>query len=218
MKRITALLLTMLLALPLTAFAKEDAALQAARTMVPASAALTERETEDGLTEMEFRDGTQRWDVVLDAANQPVKYQVEYTDVKGSAEAVLDASAAGDIALATLQDEPGAYVAFTLLEKDDGLYHWKVFVRSGGDWLVYERNALDGAVMETERYFGAAVVTPEEAVEAIRAQKGDIVLTELDMTMDKGRLVYEGQAELGGARYEFEVLAADGSLLEWKKD
>lgn len=218
MKRITALLLTMLLALPLTAFAKEDAALQAARTMVPASAALTERETEDGLTEMEFRDGTQRWDVVLDAANQPVKYQVEYTDVKGSAEAVLDASAAGDIALATLQDEPGAYVAFTLLEKDDGQYRWKVFVRSGEDWLVYERNALDGAVMETERYFGAAAVTPEEAVEAIRAQKGEIVLTELDMTLDKGRLVYEGQAELGGVRYEFEVLAADGSLLEWKKD
>lgn len=218
MKRITALLLTMLLALPLTAFAKEDAALEQARTMVPASAALTERETEDGLTEFAFREGIQRWDVVLDAANQPVKYQVEYTDVKGSAEAVLDASAAGDIALATLQDEPGAYVAFTLLEKDDGLYRWKVFVRSGEDWLVYERNALDGAAMETERYFGAAVVTPEEAVEAIRAQKGDIVLTELDMTLDKGRLVYEGQAELGGVRYEFEVLAADGSLLEWKKD
>ncbi|MDY4138023.1 MAG: hypothetical protein SOY30_01555 [Eubacteriales bacterium] len=218
MKKITALLLTMLLALPLTALGEEDAALQAARTMVPASAALTERETEDGLTEFAFQEGTQRWDVVLDAANQPVKYQVEYTDVKGSAEAVLDASAAGDIALATLQDEPGAYVAFTLLEKDDGLYRWKVFVRSGGDWLVYERNALDGAVMETERYFGAAAVTPEEAVETIRAQKSDIVLTELNMTLDKGRLVYEGQAELGGVRYEFEVLAADGSLLEWKKD
>ena len=218
MKKITALLLTMLLALPLTALGEEDAALQAARTMVPASAALTERETEDGLTEMEFRDGTQRWDVVLDAANQPVKYQVEYTDVKGSAEAVLDASAAGDIALATLQDEPGAYVTFTLLEKDDGQYRWKVFVCSGGDWLVYERNALDGAVMETERYFGAAAVTPEEAVEAIRAQKGGIVLTELDLELDKGQLVYDGKATLGNTCYEFKVLAADGSLLEWKKD
>ena len=36
MKRITALLLTMLLALPLTALATEDAALEQARTMVPA--------------------------------------------------------------------------------------------------------------------------------------------------------------------------------------
>lgn len=218
MKRITALLLTMLLALPLTALATEDAALEQARTMVPASAALTERETEDGLTEFAFRKGTQRWDVVLDAVNQPVKYQVEYTDVKGSAEAVLDASADEDITLATLQDEPDAYVAFTLLEKDDGLYHWKVFVRSGGDWLVYERNALDGAVMETERYFGAAVVTPEEAVEAIRAQKGDIVLTELDLELDRGRPVYDGKETLGNTRYAFELLAADGSLLEWKKD
>lgn len=60
MKMITALLLTMLLALLLTAFAKEDAALEQARTMVPASAALTERETEDVLTEFAFREGTQR--------------------------------------------------------------------------------------------------------------------------------------------------------------
>ncbi|MGN1019279.1 MAG: PepSY domain-containing protein [Aristaeellaceae bacterium] len=218
MKKITALLLTMLLALPLTALATEDAALEQARTMVSATAALTERETEDGLTEFEFREDAQRWDVVLDAANQPVRYQVEYTDVKGAAEAELDGSVAGDIALATLQDEPGAYVAFTLLEKDDGLYRWKVFARSGEDWLVYELNAQDGGVMETERYFAAAAVTPEETVEAIRAQKGEIVLTELDLELDKGRLVYEGQAELGGVRYEFEVLASDGSLIEWKKD
>ena len=218
MKKITALLLTMLLALPLTALGEEDAALQAARTLVPASAALTERETEDGLTEMEFRDGTQRWDVVLDAANQPVLYQVEDKDAKGSAEVVLDASAVETAVLASLHEEPGAYVSFTLLEKDDGLYCWKVFARSGEDWLVYELNALDGGVMETERYFGAAAVAPGEAVEAVRRQKGEIILTELDLELDKGRLVYDGKATLGDTCYAFKALAADGSLIEWKKD
>ena len=211
MKRITALLLTMLLALPLTALATEDAALQAARTMVPVSAVLTERESENGLTELAFRDGAKRWDIVLDAANQPVLYQVEDMDAKGSTEAGLDASAAEAAVLASLHEEPGAYASFTLLEKDDGLYRWKVFARSGEDWLVYELNAQDGSVMETERYFGAAV-------EALRAQKGDIVLTELDLELDEGRLVYEGQATLGNVRYAFEALAADGTLLEWEKD
>lgn len=218
MKKITALLLTMLLALPLTALGEEDAALQAARTMVPASAVLTERETEAGLTELEFRDGALRWDIVLDAANQPVLYQMEDTDVKGSAEAALDASAAEAAVLAGLHEEPGAYVSFTLLEKDDGLYRWKVFARSGEDCLVYELNAQDGGVMETERFFGASVVTPETMMEAIRAQKGEIVLTELDLELDKGRLVFEGQAMLDNVRYAFEALAADGSLIEWKKE
>ena len=218
MKKITALLLTMLLALPLTALGEEDAALQAARTLVPASAALTERETEDGLTEMEFHDGTQRWDVVLDAANQPVLYQVEDKDAKGSAEVVLDASAVETAVLASLHEEPGAYVSFTLLEKDDGLYRWKVFARSGEDCLVYELNAQDGGVMETERFFGASVVTPETMMEAIRAQKGEIVLTELDLELDQGRLVFEGQAMLDNTCYEFKALALDGSLLEWKKE
>ena len=218
MKRITALLLTMLLALPLTALATEDAALQQARTMVPASAVLMERETENGLTELEFRDGAQCWDIVLDAANQPVLYQVEYTDVKGAERAVLDDAAAERAVMVTLQDELDAYIRFIMLEQDDGLYRWKVFVRSGGDWLVYELNAQDGSVMETERYFGAAVVEPGAAVEALRTQKGDIVLTELDLELDKGRPVYEGKATLGNTRYAFELLAADGSLLEWEKD
>ena len=218
MKRITALLLTMLLALPLTALATEDAALQAARTMVPVSAVLTERESENGLTELAFRDGAKRWDIVLDAANQPVLYQVEDMDAKGSTEAGLDASAAEAAVLASLHEEPGAYVSFTLLEKDDGLYRWKVFARSGEDWLVYELNAQDGSVMETERYFGAAAVEPGAAVEALRAQKGDIVLTELDLELDKGQLVYEGQALLDNTCYEFKALALDASLIEWKKD
>ena len=218
MKKIIALLLTMLLALPLTVLGEEDAALRAARTLVPASAGLTERETEAGLTELAFRDGALRWDIVLDAANQPVLYQVEDTDMKASAEAVLDADAAEAAVLSSLHEEPGAYVSFTLLEKDDGLYRWKVFVCSGEDWLVYELNAKDGSVMETERYFGAAAVEPGAAVEALRAQKGDIVLTELDLELDEGRLVYEGQATLGNVRYAFEALAADGTLLEWEKD
>ena len=72
--------------------------------------------------------------------------------------------------------------------------------------------------METERFFGALVVTPETMMEAIRAQKGEIVLTELDLELDKGQLVFEGQAMLDKARYAFKALAADGSLIEWKKE
>lgn len=218
MKKIIALLLTMLLALPLTALGEEDAALQAARTLVPASAVLTERETEAGLTELEFRDGALRYDVALDAANVPLLLQVEATDVKASAEAVLDAAAAEAAVLADLTEEPDAQVAFTLLEKDDGLQRWKVFALSGEDWLVYELNAQDGGVMETERFFGAAVVTPGTLMESLRAQKGEIVLMKLDLELDKGQLVYEGQAMLDNDRYEFEALAADGTLLEWEKD
>ena len=130
----------------------------------------------------------------------------------------LDASAVEAAVLASLHEEPGAYVSFTLLEKDDGLYCWKVFARSGEDWLVYELNALDGGVMETERCFGAAAVAPGEAVETVRRQKGEIILKELDLELDKGRLVYEGKAMLDDTRYAFKALAADGSLIEWKKD
>ena len=44
------------------------------------------------------------------------------------------------------------------------------------------------------------------------------MLTELDLELDKGQLVFEGQAMLDKARYAFKALAADGSLIEWKKE
>ena len=60
-------------------------------------------------------------------------------------------------------------------------------------------------------------LTAAEAMEKLAASKGAVTVIDLDLDRDDGRLRYEGEAELDGKRYEFEM-SVTGELLEWERD
>ena len=53
--------------------------------------------------------------------------------------------------------------------------------------------------------------------EALNAAKGPLTVIELDLDRDDGAQWYEGEAELDGRRYEFEM-SASGRIVEWERD
>lgn len=44
-----------------------------------------------------------------------------------------------------------------------------------------------------------------------------MTVMELELDWEDGELIYEGEAELNGKRYEFEI-SVNGEMLEWERD
>ena len=132
----------------------ESSPLEAARSLVPATATLTESEREDGLWEFEFRDGDMRYEAAF-RGETPVMLLTRNTALQG---AKVNALTAQQAAL----NLPGE-VLYAQAEKDDGLYVWKVIVQDGEDMVEYELNVQTGEILEVERYFAIALPLPEKA-------------------------------------------------------
>lgn len=195
----------------------ENALLDAAWALVPEDAKLVEQDKDDGLYEYDFRNAEASYEVVLDPDGAPMMLQTAYSGVKGSEAAALDASAAETAALAHAGE--GAVADISLLVKDGKRFSWRVFVVSGADVVEYELNAENGVLLETEVYYGAAEgLLPSALLAKLKADKGDITLTDVELELEGGVLVCSGDGTLGGTRYEFEMLTSDGTVREWKKD
>ena len=210
---------TVLLAVLLVAAVSlaEDLLLDAAWAMLTEVAKLVERDMDDGVYEYDFRSDAAQYEVVMTADGAPLLLKTAYTGVKGSESAVLDEAAAVSAALAHAGE--GASADLALLTRSDKRYLWTVFVVNGADVLEYEINAGTGEIREVEVYYGASGgVLPSALLAKLKADKGDITLTDMDLELDDGRLVCTGEATLGSARYEFEALASDGSIWEWERD
>ena len=52
---------------------------------------------------------------------------------------------------------------------------------------------------------------------SVRSKKGELVLLDLELDLDDGRLRYEGEAVQGGKRYEFEI-SVNGRMIDWERD
>lgn len=199
--------------------AGEEAAEAKARAIVGESARLKEWDLDDGYYEYEYIDGSVSYEVLVDAWSGEVS-RIEKRDesVRKAGEGTLtqaEAEAAAEEASA------GGTVEYALLERDDGQYEWKVFVRKGSEVSLYTVQAQSGAIYGVETYpQGEGVMSAEEAVAALKAAQGDVEVTELDLELNDNThtLRYEGKAQSDGRRYEFEMDAADGKLYEWERD
>ena len=113
---------------------------------------------------------------------------------------------------------PDAVVDYTVRERDDGRYEWHLFFTQGGQLgqvkVLEDGNELRKVTLY-EKPDGA--LTAAEALEKRAASKGAVTVIDLDLDRDDGRLRYEGEAELDGKRYEFEM-SVTGELLEWERD
>ena len=122
-------------------------------------------------------------------------------------------------ALAALQvSMPDATVDYAVRERDDGRWEWNLFFTEGaqiGMCKVLEGSNEIRKVKLYEKTEG--MLDAGEAMEKLAEKKGAVTIAELDLDWDDGRLIYEGEAELDGKRYEFEMQAT-GEMIEWERD
>jgi len=120
---------------------------------------------------------------------------------------------------ATIAAVPGAEIDYSVRDRDDGRYEWNVFFRQSG--VLGMAKVIEGSsdVRKVELFNQSrdTSMTASEAMEKLARAKGEMTVVDLDLDWDDGRLAYEGEAELNGRRYEFEI-TADGVIVEWERD
>lgn len=113
---------------------------------------------------------------------------------------------------------PEATIDYAVRERDDGRMIWNVFFTQGAQLGMCEVPEGTDEVRKEERFDRPqGALNAEEAMAALAASKGALTVTELELDRENGALVYEGEAELGGKRYEFEI-GVTGEILQWERD
>ena len=193
---------------------------------VSADAQLVKQESEGAYTEYEFRDEAANAEIeaLADASGNYVIVKTEYVIAPGARESKLDEAAANETAQGIL---PGCEVDYAYSCLDDGLNEWHAFCLLDGDMWRLTFTADNGDVIETEVIPGAAdkaaatpMLSASGAIDALKAAKGNIAITDLDFDFDDdaGIMYYEGECTLDGKKYEFKINAATGDVAEWELD
>lgn len=127
-------------------------------------------------------------------------------------------------------------------EYDDGIWEYHVEFYLGYTEYEYEISALDGAILDFDKdthddhdghhedSHHSSPSTEAPVAEITEAEAKAIALshagfTEADVSglrverdYDDGRLEYKVEFRVGNTEYEYEILAADGSILDFEKD
>lgn len=193
---------------------------------ISADAKLVKQENEGAYIEYEYRDEAANAEIeaLADASGKYVIVKTEYVIAPGARESKLDEAAANETAQGIL---PGCEVDYAYSCLDDGLNEWHAFCLLDGDMWRLTFTADNGDVIETEVIPGAAdeaaatpMLSASGAIDALKAAKGNIAITDLDFDFDDdaGIMYYEGECTLDGKKYEFKINAYDGSIVEWELD
>ena len=62
------------------------------------------------------------------------------------------------------------------------------------------------------------MISLSEAISAVKAAHPGAVIEDIELDYERGRYVYEGEADLNGREYDFTVDAQSGKLISWEKD
>ena len=90
----------------------------------------------------------------------------------------------------------------------------------------YEIDAVTGAVVDfdsdIEDYTipsdSKDYISREKAQKLAQAKAPKATLIKLELDVDDGRAVYEGELREGSTEYEFEIDAVTGSFLKWEQE
>ncbi len=117
---------------------------------------------------------------------------------------------------------PEANVLSQFPETDDGLQEIEAFFTTATMYGSVEMNAATGEILEYEIAMDG---TPEDgrmdeasARDALQKQMPGIEIVKIKLDEDDGRYEWEGEAILNGVRYEFELDAANGALIDFHID
>lgn len=221
-KRWLTLWLAVLLCLPMTgalALTRDEAVDLARQAIGLSDARVTESERDGGL-----------WDVEL--AGENARYQVELYDADGTVFMIetetTGAARAGSFALTEVEaqaaaekDTPNAVYGPVIADRDDGRYVYEVFYTLGEELGRLTLNAETGEVVERKVWPGlltAGRMAVADAVALALSQADGLALTELDVGIERGQVVYEGEAQVNRREYSFEIALDTGALVEQEWD
>ena len=180
--------------------------------------------------EVEFYSGNREYDYEIDAVTGAVvdfDSDIEdYTIPSGSA-GLIGKDRAKELALkhAGLSIKKVSFVRVEL-DRDDGRAVYEVEFYSGNREYDYEIDAVTGAVVDfdsdIEDYTipsgSKDYISREKAQKLAQDKAPNATLIHLELDVDDGRAVYEGELRDGSLEYEFEIDAVTGSFLKWEQE
>ena len=111
---------------------------------------------------------------------------------------------------------------------DDGRLEYEGEFFSGSKEYDYDIDAADGSILsfDSETEFAGKKTAGSEGISLEQAKKialakvpgADDSHIRIEKDRDDGQLLYEGKIVYSGVEYEFEISAADGSVLDWEID
>ena len=115
------------------------------------------------------------------------------------------------------------------LDWDDGRAVYEVEFYSGSREYDYEIDAVTGAVVDFDSDIEDYTIpsAPSDSKDYISREKAQklaqdkapkATLIQLELDVDDGRAVYEGELREGSMEYEFEIDAVTGSFLKWEQE
>lgn len=142
-----------------------------------------------------------------------------------SASGLIGADRAKEIALSNVHGATEANIRQCKLDRENGIQVYEVEIWFDGAEYEYNVNAVNGVIESSK--MDRPVPHPVPSGDIGEQQAKQVVLglipgaTSSDILSfradrEDGARIYEGTARYGGTRYEFEILAATGELLEWK--
>jgi len=152
---------------------------------------------------------------------------VEMAFAESAVPAAAETAAAAELytaeregAIAAVQAQmPDAEIDYAVRDRDDGRYEWNVFFRQNG--VLGEAKVLENGFelrkVELFNQSRADSLNARQAMTKLALEKGEMTVVDLGLDWDDGSLIYEGEAEMNGKRYEFEI-TVDGVVIEWERD
>ena len=159
---------------------------------------------------------------------QPSQSQQATSTPQPSQTALITEQQARDLVLAQI---PGAAIVEFERDTDDGRTVYKGEAVLNGREYEFEIDAATGSFLEWDAYdvdegwnqgnstsAGQTALDEEGARALVLARIPGATIVEFERETDDGRVYYEGEAVLDGRKYEFEIDATAGEIIQWDAD
>ena len=180
--------------------------------------------------EVEFYAGSREYDYEIDAHTGAVvdfDSDIEDYTIPSDRTDLISEAKAKELALkhAGLSSKEVSFLQLKL-DWDDGRAVYEVEFYAGSREYDYEIDAVTGAVVDfdsdIEDYTipsdSKDYISREKAQKLAQAKAPKATLIKLELDVDDGRAVYEGELREGSTEYEFEIDAVTGSFLKWEQE
>ena len=159
---------------------------------------------------------------------QPSQSQQATSTPQPSQTALITEQQARDLVLAQI---PGAAIVEFERDTDDGRTVYKGEAVLNGREYEFEIDAATGSFLEWDAddvdegwnqgnstSAGQTALDEEGARALVLARIPGATIVEFERETDDGRVYYEGEAVLDGRKYEFEIDATAGEIIQWDAD
>lgn len=180
---------------------------------LPEGARFVRQETDDGATEIEYRDADgERYELLVGPDGTVLALEAD-RKTKAESAATLTVDEAFGILTKTY---PDARQIAAALDAKDGRAVWVVLFEDAGALNAYELDAGTGEVLAYDRIFGYSR-DADPTVQIYLSYPG-AEISKRNLGFEDGKAVYEGEATVDDFKYDFEADYTTGQLLKWEMD